>query len=355
MAGIPPSIIREMRRLFSTCSEFNSSTHLHALFVDSRLQPFGNSLPHADSQSQIVDNTIAYLHNRYLRNGSNALVNLILILAERYEEEYLGIQLSALADRATIILSDISYADAARYITAGAPEESSHPGGQAGFEQIIGISSLKNILWLQQGLKAANSVCRLLLANGGRGTGFLISSNLLLTNNHVVATAVDAETTVAEFNFQHDIEGRMKKTSRYVLDADIFRTNIALDYTLVGIKQDANKPRLDSWGIVACNSQAEPVTGEHLVIIQHPGGEPKQIAMTENYVKSVSSPYIRYTTDTRPGSSGAPVFNDAWQVVALHHRSVVENNAIPGRRQKLNEGILLMQIKQDAGGVWPGE
>ena len=31
---------------------------------------------------------------------------------------------------------------------------------------------------------------------------------------------------------------------------------------------------------------------------------------------------IHYTTDTEPGSSGAPVLNDQWQVVALHHRAI---------------------------------
>jgi V8-like Glu-specific endopeptidase len=28
---------------------------------------------------------------------------------------------------------------------------------------------------------------------------------------------------------------------------------------------------------------------------------------------------VQYTTDTLPGSSGSPVFNDNWEVVALHH------------------------------------
>lgn len=32
--------------------------------------------------------------------------------------------------------------------------------------------------------------------------------------------------------------------------------------------------------------------------------------------------YIYYSTDTERGSSGAPVLNDQWLPVALHHRSV---------------------------------
>jgi endonuclease G len=32
--------------------------------------------------------------------------------------------------------------------------------------------------------------------------------------------------------------------------------------------------------------------------------------------------WMHYTTDTQPGSSGSPVFNDQWLVVALHHSGV---------------------------------
>ncbi len=28
---------------------------------------------------------------------------------------------------------------------------------------------------------------------------------------------------------------------------------------------------------------------------------------------------VRYTTDTEPGSSGSPVFNNRWDLIAIHH------------------------------------
>lgn len=31
---------------------------------------------------------------------------------------------------------------------------------------------------------------------------------------------------------------------------------------------------------------------------------------------------MHYLTDSKKGSSGSPVFNDQWQVVALHHRGI---------------------------------
>jgi V8-like Glu-specific endopeptidase len=56
-----------------------------------------------------------------------------------------------------------------------------------------------------------------------------------------------------------------------------------------------------------------------VTIIQHPSGGPKQIALNENRVTNIYRHYLQYTTDTLPGSSGSPVFNDDWKVVALHH------------------------------------
>jgi V8-like Glu-specific endopeptidase len=352
MAGIPPSILQEMRCLLLSCQEFQTGLSMQTLFVDARLQPFAASLPTANSLSQNVDNVIYHLHNRFLRDGSNTLVTLIAILAQRYAQEYLGDQLSALADRCRIVLSNATFEDAERFISVAVPGDTIYETAPE-YEQVIGTSSLKNISWLQSGIRAAQCVCRLLLPSGGRGTGFLITEDLLLTNNHVIPTPDTAENTVAEFNYQIAYDGNLKQTARYQIDARVFKTNVALDYTLVGVHKSTENPPLTSWGFAVINTRAEPVPGEHLVIIQHPGGEPKQIAMSENYVKSVSIPFIRYTTDTRPGSSGAPVYNDSWHVVALHHRSVTEFSASLGRQIKLNEGVLLSQIKRDAGQIWP--
>ena len=54
-------------------------------------------------------------------------------------------------------------------------------------------------------------------------------------------------------------------------------------------------------------------------IIQHPGGLPKQIAIYHNIVVFADLGRVQYLTDTMPGSSGSPVFNNEWQVVAMHH------------------------------------
>ena len=54
-------------------------------------------------------------------------------------------------------------------------------------------------------------------------------------------------------------------------------------------------------------------------IIQHPGGGPKQIALYHNVVVFTDTLRVQYLTDTMPGSSGSPVFDSGWQLVAIHH------------------------------------
>lgn len=74
---------------------------------------------------------------------------------------------------------------------------------------------------------------------------------------------------------------------------------------------------------------------EYATIIQHPRGRQKQVAARNNrieiyvYDKELTSSkeigennHLYYSTDTLPGSSGAPVFSDQWYVVALHRRGV---------------------------------
>jgi endonuclease G len=71
------------------------------------------------------------------------------------------------------------------------------------------------------------------------------------------------------------------------------------------------------------------VVGEYLTIIQHPGGERKQVCVRENKLIKYddSGNTIWYNTDTVGGSSGSPVFNNSWEVVALHHSGVPKTDA----------------------------
>jgi len=59
------------------------------------------------------------------------------------------------------------------------------PPTEVGLEKIFGVSHLKSVAWLQRGVAAAASVCRVVTPNG-LGTGFVIAGKRLLTNCHVI-------------------------------------------------------------------------------------------------------------------------------------------------------------------------
>ena len=224
-----------------------------------------------------------------------------------------------------------------------------------GLEKIIGMNNLKEIAWMEQGLQCARSVCRIITPLGA-GTGFLIAPDLVMTNNHVLSNPDTARLSKAEFNYQHDVTGALLPTYRYNFDPDRFHTSPTrtFDYTIVGLRPRQGLPELASWGQLTLNPNADLVPNEHVTIIQHPNGAPKQIAVTANQVVGLWEYRLQYSTDTMPGSSGSPVFNDLWQVIAIHHAGGDLQANDQGERRFVNEGILMSAIQTDAGNFWPG-
>lgn len=57
------------------------------------------------------------------------------------------------------------------------------------------------------------------------------------------------------------------------------------------------------------------------MIAQHPDGKPLKLAVDTEAVIGVNAGQtrVRYATNTEPGSSGSPVFDLDWNLVALHH------------------------------------
>ncbi len=80
-------------------------------------------------------------------------------------------------------------------------------------------------------------------------------------------------------------------------------------------------------------------------IIQHPGGSYKKVALRNNAVYSAEHPRLHYLADTLSGSSGSPVLDDSWSVIALHRAAITKSVQFQGRElQYVNEGIQMHAI-----------
>jgi V8-like Glu-specific endopeptidase len=221
-------------------------------------------------------------------------------------------------------------------------------------EKIIGDKSrLVKIGWLEMALKATKSVGRIVCSNGATGTGFMLEGGYMLTNNHVLPDEDTAESAYIEFNFEEDASGARKTRYQYKFDADTFLTSSfkELDYTRIKVIDNPETP-LKDWGFLQLAPDATPVIGDPVNIIQHPKGDVKQIALTANDVLSIWDKYLYYKADTEPGSSGSPVFNQSWQVVALHHAGKLMSEGgmqinEKGDKASANRGILISQILAD--------
>jgi endonuclease I/V8-like Glu-specific endopeptidase len=199
-----------------------------------------------------------------------------------------------------------------------------------GLERLMGRNDLIDVGFLERGFLASRSVGRITIrsASGsldGYGTGFLISPRLLLTNNHVLSSAAAAANSYVEFNYQAGVDGMPMAPDVFALaPQDFFLTSVELDFSVVAVQPQSETARpLTAFGSLRLIEQeGKVVLGELVNIIQHPNGEPKQLALRENMVVDMLELFLHYETDTEPGSSGSPVFNDQWEVVALHHSGV---------------------------------
>jgi endonuclease G, mitochondrial len=201
-------------------------------------------------------------------------------------------------------------------------------------ERSFGQNDLMPVNYLEYALRVAQSVGRVIIRNSSRrlvgyGTGSMVSPELMMTNNHVLSTVQAAQFGLIEFNYQSDLDGKIRQSQSYELDPDtFFISDVGLDYTIVAIKPSpSDRPPVANFGwnrII--EEQGKVIIGEYVNIIQHPAGEPKQLALRENRVVDLLPDFLQYMTDTAPGSSGAPVFNDQWELVGLHHSGVPQRD-----------------------------
>ncbi|MHC1563204.1 trypsin-like serine peptidase [Actinomycetospora sp. C-140] len=191
-------------------------------------------------------------------------------------------------------------------------------------ERILGDNDQRPVAFLARGAWAAETVGRISTSDS-LGTGFLVGRRLVLTNNHVLPDIAVAAASFVEFDEEVGIDGMPESPVAYSLDpATFFVTDAEIDATLVAVAPGADGVRAGDrhgWNHLLAQ-QGKIVIGEPANVVGHPSGRRKEIAIRHNELLDQLPLFLHYEADTEPGNSGSPVFNDQWEVVALHHSGV---------------------------------
>lgn len=190
--------------------------------------------------------------------------------------------------------------------------------------------------WLTTGARRADAVAKLTTAVE-MGTGFLVSPWLLMTNHHVLDSVETAADTIAWFRYAEDEDGASAPRKVTLQPERCFLTSPAddLDYTLVAVASVEGKPPGEMFGYIALHGGVgKIVKGQPVNVIQHPQGRHREFTLRNNTfsgplvdAQGVENPkYLLYDADTEPGSSGAPLLSDKWELIGLHHASEQKRN-----------------------------
>jgi endonuclease G len=205
------------------------------------------------------------------------------------------------------------------------PADADEEAVDKALERVLDGDDLVLTDWFRQGSRIAEAVA-LVRTPSGPATGFLISPWLLMTNHHVLADTDDAAASYASFGYAENEVGAIPAVRVEFDPQRCFVTSPAaeLDFTVVALAAlaDGTPPGERFGRVPLIGSIGKVMIGQPVNIVQHPHGQSRRVAFRNNPVLAVDDERrLLYKTDTDSGSSGSPVCNDRWQLVALHHRS----------------------------------
>lgn len=227
-------------------------------------------------------------------------------------------------------------------------------------------------------------VCRVDRDGRGVGTGFLVGPDLVLTNYHVVEQLIQAPHEVGRWSCRFDYKRALAETregrvvalaGEWLVDASRYSpvdtvpdpkprepADDELDHALVRLQDPVGRQTVGAhqegavrgWvDLRAGSASIDLDTRVMISIVQHPRTQPMKLAMgmVERLVWNSSRTRVRYTVPTEPGSSGSPVFDQAWRLLAIHH------GGEPDRIKTYNQGIPATRIAARPGvaGALPAE
>jgi hypothetical protein len=237
-----------------------------------------------------------------------------------------------------------------------------HLPHQRRYEAMLGKDGFVTLAWYRIGIDRCRLVARIVDQFGSHiGTGFLMRAGqlapggpspdepLLVTNAHVLSTEDFEAWPPDEVKVVFDALDDAKPLT-FEVDSILWSSpRGALDFTVARLKN--RRPEVASPFPLA-KKMPDPAERRRVYLIGHPEGRPLTLSMQDNVILDCEAPLLHYHAPTEPGSSGSPVFNDQWELVALHHAGDKKTRRLhnqPGN-YPANEGILLEDIRRHIAG-----
>jgi hypothetical protein len=229
-------------------------------------------------------------------------------------------------------------------------------------EKIFGTALPVGYNHLTRGLHCAESVAKITDASGEPwGTGFLVKGSLihpdfgeapvLVTNAHVcspepgVGKLLPGEAR-AVFDVTKAVDGSgLVLTGFECLWSSPPGTCDVTFLRYAGPEAAIAEP-------IEVAEIPQPVTeGAYVYVIGHPAGGGLKFSIRGNDLLAYDTDLfkVHYTAPTEGGSSGSPVFNQAWQLMAVHHAGDSKMRRLddPSATYQANEGITIKAIREE--------
>jgi hypothetical protein len=230
----------------------------------------------------------------------------------------------------------------------------------ADLERVFGADRFVSLDWYRRGLTRCAGVARIgREATRGVGTGFLLTGAALyptlgeelylLTNSHVVSPSPQLPDTIKPADAIITFEGLSGAEDKsWTVKKLIFNSPIGeLDATLLQL--DRSVPGVEPYPIApALPDRNGP---QRLYVVGHPLGGGLSFSLQDNLLLDWDQRRVHYRTPTEPGSSGSPVFDDQWRLIALHHAGKSDMRKLNGKpgTYEANEGINILAIAEEIG------
>ena len=182
------------------------------------------------------------------------------------------------------------------------------------------------------------------------GTGFLVAPSLVLTCKHVIPTEDVAGCVAVQFS-----EGARKVEYEFARSAAVHSSPIDKNnFSVLRLRDRQGEPagaRFNHYYLGLSAKHRNSLLFEDLQanIIHFPRYSDGQVYdLRGTTLRAQSGAYIAYDGSTDEGSSGAPLFNDYWWLIAMHQGRLASGTKEENLKIGISANAIIDELRKDA-------